>query len=379
MCCGQGEVAAIIAALFFGLGGYLTAQVEHVNQLQGLAWLPWLILCVGNGLDLNRIGRSLLIALIFALQLLAGHTQSLFISGVAAGIWLLASRWPYGLVYAAVLSIWRPTVSPLVRYWGQLFILGRELVALAAGALFALALAGVQLLPTLELMQRSSRQGGLSVQEVLSFSWHPLLAAHSLLPLFDRAIFTEYVAFLPASALALGIFAVMAGWLGRKEEGEAFVRLLPLIALVLAGLFLALGRFNLISWRYAALPGLNLFRVPARWLIMYSFGVALLAGAGMDRLLQAGEARARGTLWAGAGSVLALAAWGYLGSFFASLVPTGAESPYFLPSAGLLVVAIAELWSLDCGQLSPPRAVGSLSAHLSAASFALRRNACASL
>ena len=33
--------AALFAAVLFGLGGYLSAQVEHVNQLQGLAWLPW--------------------------------------------------------------------------------------------------------------------------------------------------------------------------------------------------------------------------------------------------------------------------------------------------------------------------------------------------
>ena len=28
----------------FAFGGYLTAQVEHINQLQGLAWLPWFLL-----------------------------------------------------------------------------------------------------------------------------------------------------------------------------------------------------------------------------------------------------------------------------------------------------------------------------------------------
>ncbi|HLF02729.1 MAG TPA: hypothetical protein VI547_12175, partial [Anaerolineales bacterium] len=30
---------AFFAAAVFALGGYLSAQVEHVNQLQGLAWL----------------------------------------------------------------------------------------------------------------------------------------------------------------------------------------------------------------------------------------------------------------------------------------------------------------------------------------------------
>ena len=40
--------AALFGAVLFALGGYLTAQVEHVNQLQGLAWLPWLFVVVGE-------------------------------------------------------------------------------------------------------------------------------------------------------------------------------------------------------------------------------------------------------------------------------------------------------------------------------------------
>src|SRR3972149_143935 len=35
---------ATFAAAVFALGGYVTAQVEHVNQLQGLAWMPLTLL-----------------------------------------------------------------------------------------------------------------------------------------------------------------------------------------------------------------------------------------------------------------------------------------------------------------------------------------------
>jgi 4-amino-4-deoxy-L-arabinose transferase-like glycosyltransferase len=38
--------AALLTAVFFSLGGYFTAQVEHINQVQGLAWLPWLLWAV---------------------------------------------------------------------------------------------------------------------------------------------------------------------------------------------------------------------------------------------------------------------------------------------------------------------------------------------
>jgi hypothetical protein len=39
---------ALLTAVLFGLGGYLTAQVEHVNQLQGLAWLPWFLVVISG-------------------------------------------------------------------------------------------------------------------------------------------------------------------------------------------------------------------------------------------------------------------------------------------------------------------------------------------
>ena len=37
----QSRYSALLAGILFALGGYLTAQVEHVNQLQALVWLPW--------------------------------------------------------------------------------------------------------------------------------------------------------------------------------------------------------------------------------------------------------------------------------------------------------------------------------------------------
>ncbi|CAG0928334.1 hypothetical protein TFLX_00853 [Thermoflexales bacterium] len=36
--------ASLLAAASFGLGGYLGTQIEHINQLQGLAWIGWIFL-----------------------------------------------------------------------------------------------------------------------------------------------------------------------------------------------------------------------------------------------------------------------------------------------------------------------------------------------
>ena len=52
------------------------------------------------------------------------------------------------------------------------------------------------------------------------------------------------------------------------------------------GLLLALRRFDPLYWLLARLPGFNLFRVPARWLLLYAFGMALLPGEGMFQLVE---------------------------------------------------------------------------------------------
>ncbi|HRF49984.1 MAG TPA: hypothetical protein PLC98_20300, partial [Anaerolineales bacterium] len=51
-------------------------------------------------------------------------------------------------------------------------------------------------------------------------------------------------------------------------------------------------------------PPFNLFRVPARWLALFAFGVALLAGLGLDTW---GRSTGRMRLWASLAALLPLA------------------------------------------------------------------------
>jgi hypothetical protein len=330
--------AALLSGVAFALGGYLTAQVEHLNQLQGLAWLPWFFVGLTPLARLDTLSRLVLarstvaVAGLFALQLLAGHTQTAFISGVAVVSWLFIVnvRQEYGL-----------------RSTGRIFG-----ILLAAGIL-ALLLAAVQLLPTLELTQLSSRQGGLPVSEVLSFSWHPLHLARAMLPPYRQALFTEYVAFLPLTALLL---ALIGAWRWRTQPV-----ILAFAVLAFIGLALAFGRFTPIYWLLARLPGFNLFRVPARWLSLYALSVALLAGSGWQtirflltdpirreehRQIVIRASRLAVILFVG------LMAWGLAGRWLAHYLPTGSEAPYESPSAITfagwaieLLLAIAFIWT----------------------------------
>ncbi len=343
--------AALATAVFFALSGYVTAQVEHINQLQGMAWLPWFFVVLAYAADEKVYSKMLIIgrtafglATLFTLQLLSGHTQTTFISGVGVLVWSL------GMFVADWLN--DDTENALLFR----FQLDRFKAHMPLALLISLGLAGmitaVQLLPTLELAQLSSRQGGLLPNEVMSFSLHPLLLTKALLPGYGQLLFSEYVAFLPITALVL---AVIGAWQWRQWRG-----VLPAVALIVVGLLLALGQFNPLYWGLARLPGFNLFRVPARWMVLYTFGVALLAGLGwqivLDRWLlrtldwRTVPERARENLWhverplrAAVFIIIGLMAWSVIANFLAFFIPTGPESPYEAPTLEMILLWGGEL------------------------------------
>ena len=341
-------IGGLVTAVTFALGGYLTAQVEHINQLQGLAWLPWFLVVIGTPTKSGWrgvIGQSTAVALLFALQLLAGHTQTTFITGIAIGIWLLTQLFAKRFLRSLESNLAQTTTEQgHNRYKGYngkavgTFKAGLwQFVPLILGAVFALLLAAVQLLPTLELTSLSSRQGGLAVNEVLSFSLHPLLLTRSFLPTYNQSLFSEYVAILPLILLAL---AFIAAW-----QWRVHATVFSALVWVLMGILLAFGLFNPLYWLLARLPAFNLFRVPARWLILYALGTALLAGVGWDLIRAQCVAWQRPLRWFLI-IVIAIMAWGFISGSMVGVLPTGPEAPFEAPH----VVTIIG-WMLELGIL----------------------------
>jgi hypothetical protein len=264
-------LAALVAAVIFALGGFLGAQVEHVNQLNASAWLPWLLLCLayvhphaaGTRAQPHRERQWLAFlggSAVIGLALLAGHTQAAYIVLFGAGIYallrslpdLLARKWLAGLSGLGILM--------------AMSILG---AAMAAG----------QLLPTLELSRLSVRSGGLPYNEAASFSLKPGLVFKAFLPpLLWEPPFSEYVAYVGLAGL---ILAGLGTWAVVRRQRTGGVAL----SLALTGLFLAFGAYNPVYYLlYKIMPGFDLFRAPARWLLLYAFGAALLAGVGLEEL-----------------------------------------------------------------------------------------------
>ncbi|MEO1288687.1 MAG: YfhO family protein, partial [Chloroflexota bacterium] len=248
----KSPIASTLAGMIFALGGYLGAHVEQINQLQGLAWLPWLLLCLHLIMTHHQYGRYiLLLGIVWALQILSGHTQTVFISGIALGLYVLFAL---------------PDEVTIRRKLG-------DLIKLSLGVVVALILAIPQLIPTLELIGMSNRGSGLTANEATAFSLPPTYLARALLPSYDGLLFTEYIAYIGVIALGLGLLAIVSIRRNRQD--------IVWFVFALIGVLFAMGRFTPIYLAIADLPGFNLFRVPARWLALSAFGMAILAGRGL--------------------------------------------------------------------------------------------------
>jgi hypothetical protein len=246
-------VSGFLAAIAFGLSGFVHAHIGHVEQTSSLAWLPWALFATDRAIAADGLREAVrpLVGIGIALGLcgLAGHTQYLHM-GIA-------------LVVAYAVATARP--------W-------RRSLRILAGVLLALALAAVQLLPTWFLSRHSMRAGGLSFTAAASLSLPRREAVTAFLPDYFGSLRlgpVEFWAWVPWSVLVLAGAAVARGDSDRKTWALAL--------LALAGLLLALGSGTpLFHVAYALLPGTSYFRVPARWLLIPSLALPLLAAAGLE-------------------------------------------------------------------------------------------------
>ena len=332
---GLSRPGAWLTGLCYGLGGYFVAQVEHLNQVQVLAWLPWLLwIYEGRLQSPGRSGRGkgrvVGLGLVIALQLLAGHTQSVFICLVGlAGYALLPLAWDW----VRWRTVHRESFGSAQDRPGKV---ARSLWVVAGATLLGAALAAVQLLPTFELSRWSMRSGGLPYREAVSFSLRPGLVGRALLPSWGPPLFPEFVAHVGVVGLGLAVVGGLSSWRGGSlTEREAASRRGALLLVVL-GLFLALGGFNPFYFVLVKLaPGFDLFRAPARWLALYALGVAGLAGLGLDGLASV-EARPARPVWLALIIVAGLLAGGVLGG---QLWGESQAAPDLAPPLGLGSVA----------------------------------------
>jgi hypothetical protein len=250
------------------------------------AWLPLVL----YGFIQATRRRSWLVAMLagipLALQVSTAHSQIVFYTLITLMAYLL---------YCILVNFFSGSTDTKGKLSHALHIGLSGAVVLISGLL----LAAPQLLPSLELLPFTLRSQDRGLDLLTENSLHPAMWLNLLLPsAFGNNIvkfrvgdpFQEvfiYVGFIP---LALVGVSVIGLWKPKLPNRLFFLLLL------LGAILLALGRHTpLYQYVIQYLPGFDLFRIPARWLMVVNLALAILAGFGFDVLIEQGLSR-RGLL-----------------------------------------------------------------------------------
>jgi hypothetical protein len=318
---GLSRFGALVCGLAYGGGGYIIARWVFPTMVCAAAWLPLLLALTERLISnlhypLSDIQQHRywivdigLLALVVALQLLAGHAQTSF----------------YSLLIVAAFALFRLVQRQVAR--GKLQV---RQILLAAGCLliallWGIALAAIQLLPTAELAAHSQRAGRLTnLQFAYELSFWPWRLITLLAPDFfgnparsnywAYGTYWEEAAFVGVLPLIFAALAGVAWWQKRKTADKGPLALVPFLTpLAIISVLLALGEHTPIyPLLFRCLPGFGLFQAPARLMIGYALAIPLLAGIGADalRLTYRSRTALRILIMVGLGSTIAgSAAW----------------------------------------------------------------------
>ncbi len=258
----------------FGIVGSLTAGLAwcgapkwfahiglgHFGFVCAVSWTPWVLLLLRKALDTKRKG---------------GRRWLRWdgLTGVAFGLSFLADpRWlvPLTLLCLAYAIHHMLTVRlPEERITTSI---GTLLTTGSISAIVAVGSAAVLILPMSELVVNSTRSL-LAIQEMTTMSMPYSHLAGILVPFFDQP---EWLAYAGIGVLQLTLVALVT-----KRTNARFW-----VGVVIASWLMAIGdHFPLYPLLMRIIPGMKLLRVPPRFLFTASFGLAILAGIGLDKLV----------------------------------------------------------------------------------------------
>jgi hypothetical protein len=254
------RTSAVMSALSFMLGGFLLANPHHRNLIQTFIWLPLVLYFLDKALILRKGFWAVIAGLFLAISFLAGHANFFYFFL----IWIL-----FYYCFQAIIRIREKSFKGLLQDSSYFLIM----------ALFCLGISAIQLFPTL-------LSGASTFRQTLDFEWkaqgsYPILNLISfLIPkwfVYTATDLSDQLSYIGIMPLILGLWAAFES----KENKTTFFSLVAL-----SSLLLAFGQFTpMYKILYDILPGLDLFRIPARFNCLMTFSLSILAGYGCNLIL----------------------------------------------------------------------------------------------
>jgi len=262
---------AFLSAFIFTFNGYFMAHLYagHLSFVQNYIWIPLIFLLFYRFVQTMRFKYAIITGLVLGVQILGGFPQIAFytILGILA----------FGLFHGVLFLKDRSFKYALKLVIG----LG---VAICTGG----ALSAIQILPTWEFINLSTRAGGVNYAFATHDSLHPKELLSFLIPdIFGNVVDGTYWRSLEGTHFwetcgYVGIIPFFLIFFKTRDNSLSLVRFFFII-LVIVSLFLALGKFNPLYPVIYKLPGFNSFRIPAQIIFLYVFGMSVISGMGLTR------------------------------------------------------------------------------------------------
>jgi hypothetical protein len=269
---GAGYPAAIVAGVVFAFAPSRFFRISQLH-LTAVQWIPFALASLHAYFDTGRPRDLRLAAAFFTLQALTSGHGAVFL--IVATLAFLA----YRLAIGDSLDLARR-----VRDLGWLGIL-----ALLPAVLVVFPYRDVQA----EMgLRRGLENWAPTAQSFLASPTHVQTWLISLVPgwrINDRASAILFPGFLPVMLACLAFLRRPSTT--TRHDPTIFYALLTLIALLLVS-GPPFGMWPLVYW----LPGMNFIRVPSRFMILATLGIAVLAGLGFDRAVALFSRRRQGAV-----------------------------------------------------------------------------------
>jgi hypothetical protein len=249
--------ALLSAAGFMFSGKWLLCALAGGQYITiGLAWLPLVLLFLERAVRGAGLVAATWAGATLALVVLGSHPQFTFYGVILVGLWTL----PFALQRAGALAPPRPSWATICHEVGRWFGL-----VTCCGAV-ALTLTAVQLLPTIEAANQTTRGAiGMSFSLTTDFLLN-ILGLVGPAPESVPVLAWENRTGLTVLWLATALFFPFVVR-GRPVESLQAKICLGLMVFGLGGAFL-----------FQSLPGFRLFRLPSRMFMIASLPISLLVG-----------------------------------------------------------------------------------------------------
>lgn len=250
------KLASFYGAVIFSFSGIFVVQMVHYNLIQAASFLPWFFFLTEKILQTSKKRWILALALALSQQIYSGFQQLVLITLIGIAIYLIVK-----IIREKNIKMFLPIFA-----------------ALLLGGIFSLP----QVLPTLELTLNSGRTTGVSIATLADFPFMPQNLLGFLNPYIfgdprvgtyprfskDWGIFWESTVYLGIIPIILAVLAII------KFHSNKVIKSFLIILLI--ALILLLGKSTPLFFIFQ-IPPFSLFRVPARFIFLFVWTLAILA------------------------------------------------------------------------------------------------------